>query len=135
MNGGGFMEHRWSARKPITGNVIVECPRVGLVRAVMRDVGLGGMFVENSTVNLPLNAPVSVIFDLPESGRGDGYCLQAMIVRRNANGAGIMFLDPEPDVLRSMRTALFGKAATSESRLADSSGSRLKAVSRARAHE
>lgn len=103
------MEHRWSARRVVTGNVIVECPRIGLVRAALRDISLGGMFIETSAVVLPLNAPVSVVFDLPADDGNEGFCLQAMIVRHTARGAGIMFLDPGGDVIRSMRDALYGE--------------------------
>lgn len=104
------MEHRWSMRKPVTGNVIVECPRLGLVQATMRDISLGGMSVETDAVPLPLNAPVAVVFDLPSGDRRDAYCLHAMIVRRTVNGAAIMFLEPDANVLRTMRSALYGSA-------------------------
>ncbi|HKQ30855.1 MAG TPA: PilZ domain-containing protein [Burkholderiales bacterium] len=101
------MEHRWSARKPVTGNVVVECPRVGLIRATMRDVSLSGMFVETGPMVLPLNAPVSVVFSLSPSKSGDDHCLQAMIVRHTTKGAGIMFLDPDTDIIRAMRSTLY----------------------------
>jgi hypothetical protein len=103
-----YMEHRWSARKPVDGNVVVECPRVGLVRATMRDVSLSGMFVETGPMVLPLNAPVSVVFNLPSDARERDYCLQAMIVRHTTKGAGIMFLDPDAETIRSMRAMLYG---------------------------
>ncbi len=106
------MEHRWSARKLVAGNVVVECPRVGLVRAAMRDVSLGGMFLETKAVVLPVNAPVTVVFDLPAGPQGGAYCLQAMIVRRTSGGAGLMFLDPESEAVRAMRESLYGDAAS-----------------------
>jgi hypothetical protein len=102
-----YMEHRWSARKSVDGNVVVECPRVGLVRAIMRDVSLSGMFVETGPLVLPLNAPVSVVFNLPSDSHERDYCLQAMIVRHTTKGAGIMFLDPDADTIRTMRSMLY----------------------------
>jgi hypothetical protein len=105
-----YMEHRWSTRKVVTGSVVVECPRIGLVPAVMRDVSLGGMAVEAQVGSLPLNAPVAVVFDLPSGERSDAYCLPAMVVRRMQGGVGIMFLEPDAEVLRSMRAALYGPA-------------------------
>lgn len=102
------MEHRWSARRPVTGNVVVECPRIGLVRAALRDVSLGGMCVETNAVVIPINAPVSVVFDLESDEQREGYCLQAMVVRHTSRGAAIMFLDPEASVVRSMRDVLYG---------------------------
>lgn len=110
------MEHRWSSRKPVSGSVVVECPRIGLVRAALRDISLGGMFVESSAVVFPLNAPVSVVFDLPTGGRREGYCLPAMVVRHTSNGAGIMFLEPEAEVVRAMRSTLYGEMMPQEMR-------------------
>lgn len=114
------MEHRWSSRKPLSGSVVVECPRVGLVRATMCDVSLGGMFVETGTTTLPLNAPISVVFNLTSNKSDGDYCLPAMIVRHTSKGSGVMFLDPDAQVLRSMRAALYGDVATNTGRLAGS---------------
>lgn len=113
------MEHRCSRRKPITAEVIVECPRVGLVRADMLDVSLGGLLLETRSGVLPLNAAVSVIFDLPASERSGGFCLQAMVVRHTPTGAGLMFLDPDVDTVRSMRNSLYGRTQSGESRGAE----------------
>ena len=130
------MEHRWSARRPVIGNVIVECPRIGLVRAALRDVSLGGMFIETKAVVLPLNAPVSVVFDLPADDGNEGYCLQAMIVRHASGGAGIMFLDPGGEVVRSMRDALYGETPAAARRAeAARGGSRYSETPALRAHK
>lgn len=87
------MEHRWNTRRPLTGEVIIECPRIGRVRAMMRDISVGGMFVEIRSGALPLNMPVMVGFRLPARESEGGYHLHAMIVRRSGRGAGLMFLD------------------------------------------
>jgi len=106
------MEHRWSIRRPVTGSVIVDCPRhMGLIYATMRDISLGGMLVDTGTVSLPLNAPVALVFDLPCSEHRDAYCLQAMVVSHRAGGAGVMFLDPDVETTRAMRSALYGPPA------------------------
>jgi hypothetical protein len=101
------MEHRWSFRKAMTGSVIVECPRLGMVRASLRDMSLGGMFVETGSTNLPMNAPVAVsISPLVPNGQNAGTSLQAMVVRHTTEGAGLMFLDPKVDTLRVLREVL-----------------------------
>ncbi len=122
------MEHRWSARKQVPGSVVVECPRVGLVRAVLRDVSLGGMFIETNSAVLPLNAPVSVVFDLTAKNHRGGYCLQGMVVRHKSNGAGIMFLDPEAEALRSMRESLYGQTQAGNARRSEMFSSEHTAV-------
>jgi hypothetical protein len=85
------------------------------------------MCVETNAVVIPLNAPVSVVFDLPLEDQREAYCLQAMVVRHTSRGAGIMFLDPEAQVVRSMRDALYGGIGSARDDLAHS-----EAASRAR---
>ena len=116
------MEHRCSLRRPVTTDVIVECPRLGLVRTIMRDINLGGLFVETDAVALPLNAPVSVVFNLPAGERDSGYCMQAMIVRHAPTGAGLMFLELDAEVIRSMRETLYGRTAADVSQRGNSTG-------------
>jgi hypothetical protein len=103
------MEHRWSLRKLMTASVIVECPRIGMVRACMRDISLGGMFIETGPISLPLNAPIAVSFNSSTfDDQRDDHRLQAMVVRQAPNGVGLMFLESEVDVIRSLREVLYG---------------------------
>ncbi len=104
------MEHRWSTRKPVVGNAVVECPRVGRVPVVIRDVSLGGMWVETAGTVLPVNTPVMVGFSLPVHEREGGYHLHAMIVRHAPGGAGLMFLDLGTGTVRSLCDVLYGTA-------------------------
>lgn len=101
------MEHRWSVRKPHQCRVVVDCPRVGSAPAKLRNIGIGGMFVETGGVDLPLNAAVSVAFTLGRDSYREDFRLPAMVVRRLPNGAGIMFLESEIGALRSLRHALY----------------------------
>jgi hypothetical protein len=101
------MEHRWSVRKRHQCRVVVDCPRVGPAVAELRNIGIGGMFVESGKLDLPLNAPVSVAFTLGHDGYREDFRLPAMVVRRMPNGAGIMFLESEVETLRALRRALY----------------------------
>lgn len=96
------MEHRWNVRKPHRCGVIVDCPRIGLAATQLCNIGIGGMFVETGKVDLPLNAMINVAFALDR----EEFCLSALVVRRTESGAGLMFLESELDVLRSLRSAL-----------------------------
>ncbi len=96
------MEHRWSVRQPHQCSVIVDCPRIGLAATRLRDIGVGGMFVETDKVDLPLNAMINVAFALER----EEFCLPAIVVRRTDRGAGLMFLESEPDVMQSLRSVL-----------------------------
>lgn len=101
------MEHRWSVRKPHQCRVVVDCPRVGPAGAKLHDIGIGGMFVETDNMDLPLNAAVNVAFTLGRDNYREDFRLPAMVVRHMRNGAGIMFLESDVDILRALRRALY----------------------------
>lgn len=90
------MEHRYAERKPVVVNVVVSCPRIGLVRGVAENVGMGGMFVATDCVVMPMHAPVSVAFQ--PSPDDNLVCVQArgMVVHQNPRGFGLMFDELEP---------------------------------------
>lgn len=106
------MEHRWNARKSVNGDVLIESPRLGKIRAVMRNVSIGGMLVETPATTLPLNTPVMVGFRLPVGESDGGYHLEAMVVRRADKCAGLMFLNLGFGTVECLRERL--KASASE---------------------
>jgi hypothetical protein len=71
----------------------------------MRDVSLGGTFVETGTFVLPFSSRVVVSFRPPGVKRG-GFRLDAMVVRRVSTGMGLMFLQMETEVIRALSAAL-----------------------------
>jgi hypothetical protein len=96
------MEHRWSVRTSVSRDVTVECPRMGQVQGSLRDVSLGGAFIETGSVTLPLDAPIALWF--VGSRR---YCVEAMVVRLTPKGAGLMFLESETELAESLQDLLF----------------------------
>lgn len=85
------MEHRYTERKPMVLDVVVVCPRVGLVRGKTVNVCMGGMFVQTTCVLMPVNAPVCISFQ-PDPLRPDISCeAQGMVVHQKAQGFGLMF--------------------------------------------
>jgi hypothetical protein len=100
------MEHRWSVRTSVSRGVVVECPRMGQVQASLRDVSLGGAFIETGSVTLPLDAPIALWF----VGSRE-HCVEAMVVRLTAKGAGLMFLESETELAESLQDLLFDPSA------------------------
>lgn len=103
------MEHRYFERKPLAVDVIVACPRVGIIRGRTTDVGCGGMFVATDGVEMTLNMPVTVSFAPQSSRELARFQVPAMVVHQRANGFGLMFDELAP----ACRTALRGLLATS----------------------
>lgn len=103
------MEHRWSVRKPYECCVAISAVQIGSGIGVMRNIGLGGTFVETGGLLLPVNAPVHLGFVLVDDDDAleNPFRLHGMVVRRADTGVGIMFLETAPDVLQSLRRALY----------------------------
>lgn len=102
------MEHRWSARRFLGGEVTVSHPRYGIIHALLRDISLGGMFVETGRAELPVNAPVVVSFMLQNGDGPSHHRLHATVVRTTDNGAALMYLDSSVDTIRPLRQMLYG---------------------------
>ncbi len=100
------MEHRWSLRKPYQRPVLLSSPQHGLVSVRSRDISLGGMYVETGALTLPLNTLVSVEFSLDDSLLRE-FQLPALVVRRTANGAGLMFTEAAEEVVTALHRALY----------------------------
>lgn len=105
------MEHRWSVRQSFTTtSAMVDCPVVGIGKVSVRNMSLGGAFVETDLLVLPLYAPVFVGFGLCGGERSDDFMVEAMVVRRAADGAALMFLEMEDEVARVLQGALCGSS-------------------------
>ncbi len=102
------MEHRWSSRRFLGGEVTVSHPRCGIIHALLRDISLGGMFVETGRVDLPVNTPVIVSFMLQNQSGPSHHRLHAMVVRSTEDGAALMYLDSSADTIRPLRQMLYG---------------------------
>lgn len=107
------MEHRWSVRKEYEGSVAVNSPNRGTALCRMRNIGLGGMFIETGTLVLPANTPVDIGFTLLDDDELlIPFRLQAIVVRRVSTGVGVMFLETSAHNLNALRRALYPERRT-----------------------
>ena len=70
------MEQRTDDRKAVSFDAVVGCPRFGLIRGRIVDLGLGGLYIRAETSIVPIGARVSVTFQPGEDICGD--CLSIM---------------------------------------------------------
>lgn len=103
------MEHRWSLRTRIQIPVDVNCPGVGDVAAITRDIGLGGVFLEMREPSLPRNANVDLTFYLQGDERQTHHRLRAKVVRVTDDGIGLMFRDYDVGTFRSLQEVIHYK--------------------------
>ena len=85
------MEHRWSMRKLVDGHVTLSYPPLGILNANIRDLSLGGLFVHTHSAVLNINTPVELLFVSSDDDAQKIYHVEALVVRKTDEGAGLMF--------------------------------------------
>lgn len=100
------MEHRYADRKDLRLGVVISLPRLGLIRGYTSDISLGGMFIETDCVAMPVNALVTVSFQLDDDNPMICFQAKAMVVHQRAGGFGLMFDRLEPACTRALRNMI-----------------------------
>ena len=85
------MENRRNERISAHKNVGIEYPGGRTAIGRMRNVSVGGMFVEFETADLPSHALVQLLLPIREGELGIHLRIQAAITRRIHNGIGLLY--------------------------------------------
>ncbi len=85
------MEHRLSKRKPISVDVSIYYPPLGLIKGKTRDISLAGMFVETPGTELPQSATLDIAFILSGQTAPKLQRVRALVARVTDQGVGLMF--------------------------------------------
>lgn len=104
------MENRWITRKPLERRVNLRFEDGRVTTGVARNISLGGMFVDSPNVP-PLDTMVDLSFVLVDGDLDDAqyHRVPGQVVHVTPQGAGIMFCDFNPQTVRRMRDALYGR--------------------------
>jgi hypothetical protein len=102
------VEHRCSIRISSELDAVVNCRQVGVVHATIRDIGLGGMFVETGSIALRMNTPVDVTVRVAENSAHRLYRLRAWVVWSGQSGAGLMLRSFDDASYAAVRTLVSG---------------------------
>ncbi len=105
------MEHRWNTRTPLELNVAVQYEKLGLITGRLRDLSLGGAFIEINAVELARHTPVDVLLPAPDGG-DDYVSVPATVVRTEADGLAVQFTDFAPESIATL-TSLMSEAGAS----------------------
>lgn len=117
------MEHRWSVRKTHASTATIDAPTRGTEVGWMRNISVGGMFVETGPLLWPLNTPVYVGFTLAgPDGDEVPFRLAGLLVRHAPTGLGVMFLETAADILGALRRALYAQHPVQPGEWPDSGG-------------
>ncbi len=90
------MEHRYSLRRPMKVDIVMNYRRLGLVRGRSCNVGMGGMYVETGRIQIPVNAMVDVSVLLDTVDGACAFQTEAIVVHMSEGGVGLMFSDLRP---------------------------------------
>jgi len=97
------MEHRWSIRTPMQGNVMLTIPPWRKVRASLCDISVGGISVLAEHLDLPANAIVTLAFSLENAGEVSHHRLPGQVVYCGERRTGLVFINPANETLRILR--------------------------------
>lgn len=91
------MEQRSHDRKSVSLDAVVGCPRFGLLRGRIVDLGFGGLYIRAETSIVPIGATVTVTF---QPGKDvDNSCLSVggRVAHQSLHGFGIVFDELRPE--------------------------------------
>jgi len=117
------MEHRWSRRLEMAGEVLLAMSGGSTRPVVLSDLSVGGMGVVTQEFPLPVNSFVTVSFWIQQRDNATHHRVLAQVVHSRPHQTGLMFIDPGAETLRALRAV--------QIRSADN---RLSGISVARTH-
>ena len=99
------MEHRCSKRFSQSEKILIHHNALPVAFCKMRNISVGGMFIETGPLTYRKNTPLEVEFVLNDRW----FRLPVMVVNQTKEGMGLMFLEPDPVVIRDMLALLNAK--------------------------
>ena len=104
------MENRWSARTPFTAQVTLHHNSLPVAQCRASNIGLGGLFIKTGPLTYPRNSILEVDIKLNTDLGPERFRLRTCVVNSSETGLGLMFLDSNCVVSRSIRQILLGGA-------------------------
>lgn len=90
------MEHRNCERKTVSLDAVIGCPRFGLIRGRIVDLGLDGLYIRANTSIVPIGAEVTVTFMPGEEICPGCLSIKGRVCHQSLQGFGVGFSSPEP---------------------------------------
>ena len=100
------MEHRWSARAPISNRVTLFRNKMPVAVCVAKDIGRGGLFVATGPLTYSKNTILDIDIKLDTDQGSKRFRLPACVVHRSEAGVGLMFLETNEEVALNIRRLL-----------------------------
>ena len=94
------MEQRWNMRFAARRNIGIEYPGGRTVTGSLRDVSLGGLFVELDTAGLPPHSLVRLRLAVSDGEPAGCLHLTAAVTRRTPEGIGLLYFGDVDQLLK-----------------------------------
>ena len=104
------MELRNSPRRSVTLYTMLDYHSLGLVRGCIRNVGMGGMFVDIGRIQLPVSATLRVSLMIGPSDLRQPIHVDAVVVRCVEQGVGLMFDELDSEIHHTLKRLVHGAA-------------------------
>lgn len=85
------MEQRIHGRRAAALDAVVGCPRFGLLRGRIADLGPGGLYIQAETSIVPIGAEVTVTFQPDKAIDNERVSIKGRVVHQNLHGFGVEF--------------------------------------------
>ena len=100
------MEHRWSQRRAMQGEVMLVVGGRRPAPVTVSDLSVGGLGVTGTDLNLPADSFVTVSFSIAQPQSVSHHRVLAQVVHSRARAAGLLFVDPGRETLQALRALL-----------------------------
>ncbi len=90
------MDHRYNSRRPIFLDAVIESRALGRIPCRVKNIGLGGVFLEIPRVKPALNSVVELSLSVPLNGTSCRCQMFGIVVHQTERGVGLMFEELSP---------------------------------------
>lgn len=98
------MEHRLSERRPINLDVLIFHQGLPVGRGRTRNIGLEGMFIETEIRDFSEGTTLDIELNVDGDEGEQRVRLPGLVVHRNREGMGLMFLTLAPEIHDTLQT-------------------------------
>jgi len=100
-------DNRWSPREPVTLDVTLHVPGQFPFPGMIRNVSLGGLFVETDTARLAGAVEIYIAFSTRNKTKPHQYRVPAHSSRLHGNGVVLVFSVPDIRLTQALRQLLY----------------------------
>ena len=86
----GIMDKRWQKRLPVTLNIIINYPALGLLSGTAVNLSNDGMYITTAAASICDYTDIDLIICLPELS-DTPFHIPAMVIYSDEKGIGVMF--------------------------------------------